>query len=74
MQEVQSPELKKMQEAMKNLLEKISPEEMQKMMKNYKFNEEQFRKSIERTLVGGTYSGGGGIGGLSQYVPMSFYF
>ena len=50
MQEVQSPELKRMQEAMKNLLDKISPEEMQKMMKNYKFNEEQFRKSIERTL------------------------
>ncbi|MDP2363764.1 MAG: DUF4175 family protein, partial [Ignavibacteria bacterium] len=50
MQEVQSPELKKLQEAMKQALDKISPEELQKAMKNAKFNEEQFKKSIERTL------------------------
>jgi len=50
MQEVQSPELKKLQEAMKQAMDKLSPDELQKAMKNYKFNEEQFRKSIERTL------------------------
>ena len=50
MQEVKSPELKMMQEKMQQALDKLSQEEMQKALKNMQFNEEQFRKSIERTM------------------------
>jgi ABC-type transporter Mla subunit MlaD len=35
---------------MKQALEKMSPEELQKAMKNVKFDEEQFKKNIERTM------------------------
>jgi hypothetical protein len=50
MQQVDSPELRRMQENMKKAMEKMSPEELQKAMQQAKFDEEQFRKSIERTL------------------------
>ena len=33
-----------------NAMNKMDPELMRKMMENAKFNEEQFRKSIERTI------------------------
>jgi len=50
MQQVDSPELRRMQEQMKKNMENLSPEEMQKAMQQFKFDEEQFRKNIERTL------------------------
>lgn len=50
MEEVDSPELRKMQEAMKQALDKMTPEDLKKAMQNYKFDEERFRQSIERTL------------------------
>ena len=50
MREVKSPELARMQEQMKQAMEQVSPEEMQKMMKDFKFNEEEFRKNLERQL------------------------
>ncbi len=50
MKEVNSPELQRMQEQLKKAMEKVSPEELQKMMKDFKFNEEEFRKNIERQL------------------------
>lgn len=50
MKEVSSPELQKMQEQLKKAMDKISPDELQKMMKDFKFNEEEFRKNIERQL------------------------
>lgn len=48
--EVSSPELKKLQEQMEQALKNINPEELQNAMKNTKFDEEQFRQSIERTM------------------------
>ncbi|MCX7736009.1 MAG: hypothetical protein N2319_04790 [Candidatus Kapabacteria bacterium] len=50
MEEVDSPELRKMQEAMQQAMDKMSPEDLKKAMQNYKFDEERFRQSIERTL------------------------
>jgi len=50
MEEVDSPELRKMQEAMQQAMEKMSQEDLKKAMQNYKFDEERFRQSIERTL------------------------
>ncbi|MBU3742803.1 MAG: DUF4175 family protein, partial [Candidatus Kapabacteria bacterium] len=50
MQEVNSPELKRMQEEQKKAMEQMSPEELREAMKNMTFDEEQFKKSIERTL------------------------
>ncbi len=50
MQEVKSPELSRMQEQMRKAMEQVSPEELQQMMKNFKFNEEEFRKNLERQL------------------------
>lgn len=50
MREVKSPELARMQEQMRQAMEQIAPEEMQQMMKQFKFNEEEFRKNLERQL------------------------
>lgn len=48
-EEIKSPELdmamKKLQDAMKS----VDPKQMQEAMKNFQLNEEQFKKSIERT-------------------------
>jgi flagellar biosynthesis GTPase FlhF len=48
--EVNSPELERMNQMMRNAMEQMSPEEMQKTMENMKFDEERFRKSVERTI------------------------
>ncbi|MBM2817141.1 MAG: hypothetical protein HW421_3903 [Ignavibacteria bacterium] len=50
MQEVKSPELDKMQQRINQMLEKATPEQLQKAMKEAEFSEEQFKKSIERTI------------------------
>lgn len=50
MREVKSPELQRMQEQMKKAMEQLNPEELQKMMKDFKFNEEEFRKNLDRQL------------------------
>ena len=50
MREVKSPELQRMQDQLKQAMEQVSPEELQKMMKDFKFNEEEFRKNLERQL------------------------
>lgn len=50
MQQVDSPELRRMQEQMKKNMEQMTPEDLQKAMQQFKFDEEQFRKNIERTL------------------------
>lgn len=50
MQEVNSPELRRLQTQMENAMKQVSPEQMKKAMEQAKFNEEQFRKSIERTM------------------------
>lgn len=50
LKQVDIPELRKMQEAMNKELKNMSPEEMQKALENMKFDDEQFRKSIERSM------------------------
>ncbi|MFN3781077.1 MAG: DUF4175 family protein [Candidatus Kapaibacteriota bacterium] len=50
LQEVNSPELKRLQQQLEKALQKLSPEEIKKALENYKFDEEQFRKNLERTI------------------------
>jgi hypothetical protein len=50
LKEVSTPELQRLQQQFQNAMNKMDPEIMRKMMENAKFNEEQFRKSIERTI------------------------
>lgn len=50
MKEVDSPELRAMQEKMKKAMENMSAEDMKKAMEDYEFNEEQFKQGIERTM------------------------
>lgn len=49
-QDLKNPELLKAMQQMQQAMQKMTPEQMAEAMKNYKFNEEQFRKSIERTM------------------------
>lgn len=48
--EVNSPDIERMNQMMKNAMDKMSQDELRKTMENLKFDEERFRKSIERTL------------------------
>jgi hypothetical protein len=50
MKEINSPELKKMQDKMRQAMDKLSPEQMQEALKNFKMDEEKFRQNIERTM------------------------
>ena len=50
MKQVSSPELERMQKKMEEAMKDVTPEQMEKMMKDFKFDEEQFRKNIERTM------------------------
>jgi hypothetical protein len=50
LKEVNSDELRKMQEKMQQALQNMSPEQMAKLMKQIEFSEERFKKSIERTI------------------------
>lgn len=50
MKELNSPELKKAMEAMQKAMQQVDPEQMRQAMKNMKFNEEEFKKGIERTM------------------------
>lgn len=49
-QEMKSPEMMKAMQKLQEAMQKMSPEQMAEAMKNYKFNEEQFRQSIDRTM------------------------
>lgn len=49
-QDLKNPDLMKAMEKLQNAMEKMTPEQMAEAMKNYKFNEEQFRQSIDRTM------------------------
>lgn len=50
MKEVQSPELQKAMEKIQQAMQQMSPQQLQEAMKQYQFNEEQFKKQIERSL------------------------
>lgn len=45
-----SDEMKKMAENMQNLLQNLNRQQIQQAMENFKFDEEQFRAGIERTM------------------------
>ncbi len=45
-----SEDMKRAMENMKNVLQSLDRQQIQQAMENYKFNEEQFRASIERTM------------------------
>ncbi len=49
-QQMKDPALMEQMKKMQEQMDKMTPQEMAEAMKNYKFNEEQFRKSIERTM------------------------
>lgn len=50
LREIDSPELRQLQKRLEEAMKQISPEELQKAMREFKFNEEEFRKNIERTM------------------------
>ncbi|MFP4528089.1 MAG: DUF4175 family protein [Candidatus Kapaibacterium sp.] len=50
MQEVKAPELQQMQQDMNKMLEQASPDQMKQAMEQAKFDEEEFKKNVERTL------------------------
>jgi predicted AlkP superfamily phosphohydrolase/phosphomutase len=50
MKEINSPELRKAMDAMQKAMQQVDPEQMRQAMKNMKFNEEEFKKGIERTM------------------------
>jgi len=50
LKEIDSPELRLLQKRMEEAMKQIPPEELQKAMREFKFDEEEFRKNIERTM------------------------
>ncbi len=50
LREVKSPELQRYNEQLKKALDNMTPQQMQEAMKNFKFDEEKFKQSIERTM------------------------
>lgn len=49
-EQIKDPALRKSMEDMQKAMERMTPQQVAEAMKNYKFNEEQFRASIERTM------------------------
>jgi hypothetical protein len=50
MQEMKSPELQKALEEMQKAMQNLDPEKLEEAMKNLQFSQEEFLKSIERTI------------------------
>ncbi|MDR0927681.1 MAG: hypothetical protein LBO69_07950 [Ignavibacteria bacterium] len=50
MQQVKSPQLDQMRKMQESQLQKMTPEELRKAMEQAKFDEEQFKQGIERTM------------------------
>lgn len=50
MRQVDSPELRRMQEKMNEAMKNMNQEQLQIALEQFKFNDEQFRKSIERSM------------------------
>ncbi|NLO19083.1 MAG: hypothetical protein GX121_04285 [Ignavibacteria bacterium] len=50
LKDVNSAELQKLQERMQEAMQNLTPDQIQKAMKETKFDEEQFRKGLERTI------------------------
>jgi hypothetical protein len=49
-QQVDAPQLREAMKKMNEAMQQLTPEQMREAMKNFTFNEENFRKSIERTM------------------------
>ncbi len=47
--QINSPEMKKAMEQLQQAMKNVDPKQLQEAMKNMQFNEENFKKSIERT-------------------------
>lgn len=50
LKQVDSPELRRAAQQMQRALEQMSPQQMQQALEKYQFNEEDFKRSIERTM------------------------
>ena len=50
MQQMNTPEFADALKQMQNAMQKMSPDELRKALENFSFSEENFRKSIERTM------------------------
>jgi len=50
MKQVDSPELRRMQQRMQEAIQNMDQDALKKALEQFQFNEEQFRKSIERTM------------------------
>ncbi len=50
LQEVNTPELRQLQKQLEQALQKLSPEDIKNALQNFKFDEQQFRKNLERTI------------------------
>lgn len=50
LQEVNSPELRKLQQQLEQALQRLSPEDIKNALQNFKFDEKQFRQNLERTI------------------------
>lgn len=48
--EINSPEMRRLQEKMKQALDQMTPQQMQEALKNFKLDEEKFKQNIERTM------------------------
>lgn len=50
MKQVDSPELRLLQDKMQEAMKKMNQEQLQKALEQFKFDDEQFRKNIERSM------------------------
>ena len=50
LQEVATPELRKMMEKLKEALENLDPRQVQKALEEFQFSQEEFLKSLEKTI------------------------
>ena len=50
LQEMKSPELQKALEEMQKAMQNLDPEKLQEAMKNFQFSQDEFLKSLERTI------------------------
>jgi len=51
LEEIATPELRQALEQLRKALEQLDPEQLKKAVENFNFNQEEFLKSIERTLA-----------------------
>ncbi|MCS7177404.1 MAG: DUF4175 family protein [Candidatus Kapabacteria bacterium] len=50
LREVRSPQLQQLMERLQQALQQMTPEQLRQALQNFRFNEEEFRAALERTL------------------------